>query len=109
MLGTAREKRQGVGKVIAANSSTPALFSEEQRRQLFPIVREKTFLAHAAVTALPQPVADAATNYLQQSASDPQELGETLRDIKRARKTCGDFIEAGADEIALLGPTSLGL
>jgi cysteine desulfurase/selenocysteine lyase len=86
-----------------------ALFSEAERRALFPIVREKTFLAHAAVTALPQPVADAATRYLQRSASDPQELGDTLRDIKRARKTCADFIGADAEEIALLGPTSLGL
>lgn len=87
----------------------PALFTEAERRALFPICREKIFFAHAAVTALPQPVADAATQYLQRSAGDPQELGETLRDIKRARKVCADFIDASPDEIALLGPTSLGL
>jgi selenocysteine lyase/cysteine desulfurase len=91
-------------------TALPALpFEEPQRRALFPICRDKIFLAHAAVTALPQPVADAMTQYIQRSAADPQELGETLRDIKRARKLCADFIEADADEIALLGPTSLGL
>jgi selenocysteine lyase/cysteine desulfurase len=87
----------------------PALFTESERQALFPICRDKIFFAHAAVTALPQPVADAATRYLQRSAGDPQELGETLRDIKRARKTCADFIDASPDEVALLGPTSLGL
>lgn len=87
----------------------PALFPESERQALFPICRDQIFLAHAAVTALPQPVADAATRYLQRSAGDPQELGETLRDIKRARKVCAEFIGAAPDEIALLGPTSLGL
>src|SRR4051812_20483726 len=87
----------------------PAPFTETERQALFPICRDKIFFAHAAVTALPQPVADAATRYLQRSAGDPQELGDTLRDIKRARKVCAEFIGASPDEIALLGPTSLGL
>jgi selenocysteine lyase/cysteine desulfurase len=39
----------------------------------------------------------------------PQEFPEVLRDIMDARKLCADFIGSGADEIALLGPTSLGL
>ena len=32
-----------------------------------------------------------------------------LRDIRRARQLCAEFIGAAAEEIALLGPTSLGL
>ena len=39
----------------------------------------------------------------------PQEFGEVLRDIKNARQLCAEFIGAQPDEIALLGPTSLGL
>jgi cysteine desulfurase/selenocysteine lyase len=37
------------------------------------------------------------------------DFGEELRDIKDARKTCAEFIGAQTEEIALLGPTSLGL
>ena len=82
---------------------------EAQRRALFPVVRDKTFLAHAGVTPLPAPVADAVCNYTRAAAENPQEFGDVLRDIKRARGVCADFIGCGADEIALLGPTSLGL
>ncbi len=83
--------------------------NEEERRQLFPVCREKIFFAHAAVAAFPKAVAEAIVKYAQQSASEPQEFAEVLRDIKNARHLCADFIGADADEIALLGPTSLGL
>jgi cysteine desulfurase/selenocysteine lyase len=82
---------------------------EEVRRRLFPVCREHIYFSHAGVTALPQCVVDAVINYVRQSAENPQEFGAVLRDVKTARKRCADFIGAGADEIALLGPTSLGL
>lgn len=86
------------------------LFPDEAaRRDLFPICRERIFLAHAAVTALPRCVADAVCDYTRQSSRDHQEFGDVLRDVKRARQTCAKLIGAHADEIALLGPTSLGL
>jgi selenocysteine lyase/cysteine desulfurase len=86
------------------------LFPDEaRRRELFPICRETIFFAHAGVNPLPQPVADAMIAYTQQSASHPQEFDAVLRDIKQARVTCAAFIGAQPDEIALLGPTSLGL
>ncbi|MCK9588183.1 MAG: aminotransferase class V-fold PLP-dependent enzyme, partial [Terrimicrobiaceae bacterium] len=37
------------------------------------------------------------------------EFGDVLRDVARARGVCAKAIGAHADEIALLGPTSLGL
>ena len=83
--------------------------NEFDRRARFPICADKIFFAHAAVAPLPQCVADVIIRYAQQSASNPQEFAEVLRDIKRARRVCAEFIGAGADEIALLGPTSLGL
>ena len=61
------------------------------------------------VTALPQFVSNAICAYTQQSAENPQEFGDVLRDVKEARQACARFIGAQADEIALLGPTSLGL
>jgi len=89
---------------------TPITFaSEAQRQELFPVCRDKIFFAHAGVAALPACVAEAICDYTMQSARNPQEFGDVLRDIKRARQLCGDFIGADADEIALLGPTSLGL
>jgi len=82
---------------------------EEKRRALFPICREKIFLAHAAVTALPAFVSDAICADTRRSAEHFTDFGELLREIKATRKTCADFIGAQPEEIALLGPTSLGL
>ena len=82
---------------------------EASRRSLFPVCRERIFLAHAAVAPLPRCVADAICDYTRHSSETHQEFGEVLADIRNARRVCADFIGAGADEIALLGPTSLGL
>jgi len=82
---------------------------EEQRRALFPVCRDKIFFAHAGVAALPQVVADAMIRYARQSAENPQEFGEVLREVKATRRVCAEFIGALPEEIALLGPTSLGL
>lgn len=82
---------------------------ESERRALFPVCREKIFLAHGGVNALPACVADAICAYTRQSAENPQEFGDVLRDIKETRRLCAEFIGGRAEEIALLGPTSLGL
>jgi selenocysteine lyase/cysteine desulfurase len=82
---------------------------ESQRRALFPVCREKIYLAHAGVTVLPACVADAVCDYTRRSSENHQEFGEVLVDIKRTRRLCAEFISAEPDEIALLGPTSLGL
>ncbi len=82
---------------------------EALRRVLFPVCREKIFLAHAAVTVLPKCVADAVCDYTRRSSENHQEFGAVLVDIKKARRVCADLIGASPDEIALLGPTSLGL
>jgi selenocysteine lyase/cysteine desulfurase len=84
-------------------------WDEAERRELFPICRTQIFFAHAAVTALPRCAADAICDNARASAENPQELKETLRDIKQARCDCAEFIGAKPEEIALLGPTSLGL
>ena len=72
---------------------------EEQRRALFPVCRDKTFFAHAGVAALPQVVADAMIRYAQQSAENPQEFGEVLREVKATRQVCAEFIGALPEEI----------
>ena len=86
------------------------LFPDEAlRRELFPVCRDKIYFAHAGTTALPKVVADAICEYTTGSSMNSQEFGEVLQDVKRARETCATLIGADPGEIALLGPTSLGL
>jgi len=82
---------------------------EDRRRFAFPVCEEKIFLAHAAVTPLPRVVAEAMANYAMQSSRMPQEFAEVLRDIRATRQLAAQLIGAQWEEIALLGPTSLGL
>jgi selenocysteine lyase/cysteine desulfurase len=86
------------------------LFPDEAlRRELFPVCRDKIYFAHAGTTPLPKVVADAICEYTTGSSMNSQEFGEVLQDVKRARETCATLIGADPGEIALLGPTSLGL
>lgn len=85
------------------------LADEAARCVAFPVAGRQVFLGHAGVTALPGYVADAMRDHIAMSCENHQEFGEVLKDIQRSRQICADFIGAQADEIALLGPTSLGL
>ncbi len=83
--------------------------SDAERRAAFPIAEKTIFLAHAGVTILPRCAADAMQAHAEASCSQHQEFGDVLRDVSRARMTCAAAIGGNADEVALLGPTSLGL
>jgi cysteine desulfurase/selenocysteine lyase len=83
--------------------------SEAERLERFPVAKGQIFVAHAGVTPLPKCAADAMISHIRRSCEDHQEFGEVLRDIDRTRKLCADLIGADKSEIALLGPTSLGL
>ncbi len=87
----------------------PLFASEEERLTAFPVAKEKIFVAHAAVTALPASAANAMRDQIESGSNHHQEFGDVLRDIRKARKHAGEWIGCSADEIALLGPTSLGL
>lgn len=82
--------------------------NEELRRREFPVCRERNFLAHAAVCAMPERVARAVSECALAGARDDQEvlLGQLLRDTRRL---AAEVIGADPREIALVGPTSLGL
>ena len=82
---------------------------EAARLDAFPICGRKIFLAHAAVTALPGCVAEAMSAYALQSAQMPQEFAGVLRDFRTTRELAAQLIGARWQEVALLGPTSLGL
>ena len=94
---------------LSPSSGSPFYGSEEARRSAFPVCDENVFLAHAAVTVLPKVSADAVSRYAQQSARLPQEFGQVLKDFRRTRELAAQLIGARWEEIALIGPTSLGL
>jgi selenocysteine lyase/cysteine desulfurase len=83
--------------------------SEEERLQAFPVAGKRIFLAHAGVTSLPACAAEAMTTYITESSVDQQEFGGVLKEITSTRRDAAALIGSDEDEIALLGPTSLGL
>lgn len=83
--------------------------NEELRTHHFPVVEQKNFLAHAGVCPLPRRVVDAMTDYtLLGSLGDQEEAFPGTR-IQQARQTAASLLQAQPDEIAFVGPTSLGL
>ena len=88
---------------------TSLLSDTELRHRLFPITKSRIFMAHAAVTVLPGPVAEAMSTLIQRCSEDFRNFSETLALIQRTRESAARLINASPDEIALLGPTSLGL
>ncbi|MBX5321088.1 MAG: aminotransferase class V-fold PLP-dependent enzyme [Candidatus Bathyarchaeota archaeon] len=80
--------------------------SLERIRELFPIVKNKVFLNHAAQSPLPKPVADAMRKYIEDfsnfgaSALELTDLGKSL---------FAKLIGAKPEEIALVENTSVGL
>lgn len=88
----------------------PTLLDEPTRRRAYPVCAEKIFLAHAAVTALPRAVADAIVAHAEAATtSGPEDYVSVLKQVRATREACARLIDADPDEIALLGPTSLGL
>jgi cysteine desulfurase / selenocysteine lyase len=85
------------------------LAPEEERLNAFPVARKRIFLAHAGVTALPACAAEAMKSYISCSSEDQQEFGGVLREVARTRADAAELLGVSSEEIALLGPTSLGL
>lgn len=83
--------------------------NEELRRHEFPIVAEKVFLAHAANCPLPRRVVDAITDYSLLAALSEQEAAFPATRFHHCRLLAAKLLNAQMDEIAFVGPTSLGL
>ena len=87
---------------------TEILANEELRRNEFPVVRDRIFLAHAGVCPLPRRVAGAMAECAQQGTLGDQEAFVIHR-LGDARKLGAQLLNCQPDEIALVGPTSLAL
>ena len=81
---------------------------EALRHRLFPVTQKRIFLAHAGVAPLPGPTADALKHEADR-ASYSQESPDFMAEIEAIRRVGARLINANSDEVALLGPTSLGL
>ncbi|MBU6409426.1 MAG: aminotransferase class V-fold PLP-dependent enzyme [Verrucomicrobia bacterium] len=84
------------------------LGNEELRRREFPVAREKAFLAHAGVCAIPRRVSEAMADYARQCALGDQEEAMQAR-VAEARTLGARLLNCDPGEVALLGPTSLAL
>jgi cysteine desulfurase/selenocysteine lyase len=85
------------------------LSNEDLRRHEFPVAREKVFLAHAGVCPLPHRVAEAIRAYATQCTQGDQEAFLPALQIRKARELAARLLNAQAEEIAFVGPTSLAL
>ena len=85
------------------------LSNEELRRHEFPVTRETIYLAHAGVCPLPRRVFEAIRNYSEAAQFDDQETVMPDSLLPQTRQLAARLLQAEPGEIALVGPTSLGL
>jgi selenocysteine lyase/cysteine desulfurase len=87
---------------------TEILSDERLRQQEFPVAKEKIFLAHAGVCALPRRVAQAMCDCANEATLGDQEEF-VMRRIAEARSAGAKLLGCQPEEVSLVGPTSLGL
>jgi selenocysteine lyase/cysteine desulfurase len=84
------------------------LSNEELRQHEFPVAKNKIFLGHAGVCALPRRVAQAMADCAHKGTLGDQEAF-VLHRIADARAAGAKLLNCQPDEVSLVGPTSLGL
>jgi len=82
---------------------------ERARRREFPVADHRVFMAHAGVAPLPAAAVEAIREFTRQASRDHQESGFIGPAVESVRETAAKLLGCSAGEIALLGPTSLGL
>ncbi len=83
--------------------------SEEARNRAFPVTAERVFLAHAGVAPLPRVACDAMAEFCDRGSKHAQENSWANGRVLAARQSAAELLGCSSDEIALLGPTALGL
>ncbi len=82
---------------------------EPSRRREFPVTAAQIYFGHAGVSPLPRAAADAIHEYANLACLGNQETGKVWSEILAARDVGARLLDCQSSEIALLGPTSLGL
>lgn len=85
------------------------LRNEELRRHEFPVAKEHIYLGHAGVCPLPRRVAEAVQRYSNECTLADQEAILPPKLPSRSRELAARILSVQPDEIAFVGPTSLGL
>ena len=85
------------------------LTDEALRRREFPVAGSGIFMAHAGVAVLPRVAADAIREFADRGSRGDQENEWAVARIHETRVRAARLIGCDASEIALLGPTALGL
>src|SRR4026208_546476 len=83
--------------------------NEEMRCFEFPVAAQKVYLGHAGVCALPRRVAEAIAHYTLNATHGDQEALMPLLKINKSRELAAKLLNAKPEEIAFVGPTTLGL
>ncbi len=83
--------------------------NEALRRVEFPVAADKVFLGHAGVCPLPRRVAEAVSHYSFNCTQGDQETLLPLYKLQQMRESAAKILGAQRDEIAFVGPTTLGL
>ena len=84
--------------------------SDESRRLAeFPVAENTIYLAHAAVCPLPACARDAISQYAADCVGGDQEDFMPANLLRDTRQLAANLIGAKMREVALVGPTSLGL
>ncbi len=82
---------------------------EDLRRREFPVAEKEIYLAHAGVCPLPARVAAAMSDYAGRATYGNQEAFAPLKLHGETSRLAADLLGCGPEDIALIGPTSIGL
>lgn len=82
---------------------------EALRHHHFPITGHRTFLSHAAVSPLPACAVEALQWFGTQGSQDQQESHTVFSKVNGTRVITAKLLGCKPSEIALLGPTAMGL
>ena len=82
---------------------------EALRLREFPVARDTAYFAHAAVCPLPACARDAVSDYAAACTGGDQEAFVPTNLLHDTRQLAANLLGADRREIALVGPTSLGL
>lgn len=85
------------------------LGDEGLRQREFPVAGHGVFLGHAGVCPLPRRVAEAMSQCVTEATTGDQESKFFPGAIRRSRQLASQLLDCDESEIALVGPTSMGL
>ena len=88
---------------------TDIIADETLRNEAFPITRERIFMAHAGVNALPRVACQALRDFADGACKEHQEAWWSWTKVDKTRKAAAELLGCQPKEVALIGPTSMGL